>query len=244
MADISVLIEAGKATAAAPLGPALGPMGVNIGDIVNQINEKTKGYVGMKVPVKIAIDSLKNVEITIGSPPTSALIKKEIGIAKGSDNPKDSFVGNMTLDQVKNVAEMKMDSLVSYSLKSAMKEIIGTCNSLGITIDGKPAKQVQREIRHGGYSGYFEGLGEKGTEAISEADEKKDAIAEEDARSEQEKQDYLDAHPDEKAAEAAEEAAEAKVAEEGVKEAKDAKGAKGEVKKEGPKGEKPKEGQK
>ena len=197
MADINVLIEAGKATAAAPLGPALGPLGVNIGEIVNEINEKTKSYAGMKVPVKISIDSSKNVEISIGSPPTSALVKKEAGLAKGTDNPKDNFVGNLSMGQVKKVAEMKIDNLVSHSLKSAMKEVIGTCNSSGVTIDGKPAKKVQREIRHGEYASYFEGIGEKGTEELSEEEIKKDKIEEEDEKAEAKMKEYLEAHPDE-----------------------------------------------
>ncbi|MCR4369244.1 MAG: 50S ribosomal protein L11, partial [archaeon] len=77
MAEISALIEGGKATAGAPLGPALGPLGVNIGEIVAKINEKTKSYAGMKVPVTIEVDSKKHYEITVGSPPTSALITKE-----------------------------------------------------------------------------------------------------------------------------------------------------------------------
>ncbi|MAG22120.1 MAG: 50S ribosomal protein L11 [Candidatus Diapherotrites archaeon] len=217
MPEISVLIEAGKATAAAPLGPALGPLGVNIGDIVNQINEKTKDYAGMKVPVKISVDSNKNFEISIGSPPTSALIKKELGLDKASDNPKTTFVGSLTMDQVKKVADMKIDNLVAYSEKSAMKEVIGTCNSMGIQIDDKPAKKVQREIRHGEYSSYFEKIGEKGTEELTEEELKKDALDVEEERSEAEKQKYLDEHPElrkeleaEEQAEKAEEAKEEK----------------------------------
>ena len=197
MADISVLIEAGKATAAAPLGPALGPLGVNIGEIVEQINKKTASYSGMKVPVKIHVDSAsKDFEISVGSPPTSALLKKELGLQKATDNPKQNFVGNMTMDQVKKVAEMKIDNLTSYRLKSAMREIIGSCNSLGIKIDGKPAKQVQREIRHGEYAAYFEAIGEKGTEELSEEDAKKDAIEVEDERSRKEQEKYLEEHPE------------------------------------------------
>jgi len=211
--EISVLIEGGKATAAAPLGPALGPLGVNIGEVVAQINEKTKGYIGMKVPVKILVDSKKDFEISIGSPPTSALIKKELGLDKGTDNPKTNFVADMSFDQVKKVAEMKLDGLMSYSLKSAMKEVIGTCQSLGITIDGKPAKKVQREIRHGSYASYFEGIGEKGTEELSEEEIKKDKIEEEDERAAIERQKYLEEHPEEAKAEEEAEAAEEKAAE-------------------------------
>jgi large subunit ribosomal protein L11 len=250
MGDISVLIEAGKATAAAPLGPALGPLGVNIGEIVTEINEKTKGYAGMKVPVKISIDTKKNVEITVGSPPTSALIKKEAGVQKGSDNPKVTSVANLTIDQIKKVAEMKIENLSSHTIKSAMKEIIGTCNSLGITVDGKPAKKVQREIRHGEYAAYFESIGEKGTEEISEKDAKKDAMEERDEAADIAKQKYLEKHPEMKKEAEAEEKAESEV--EGAKNAEgEAKeGEAGERKpveapeaKEGA-GEKPKEEQK
>ncbi len=129
MPEISALIEGGKATAAAPLGPALGPMGVNIGDIVNEINEKTKNYSGMKVPVKVIINSAtKAFEVEVGSPPTSALIKKEAGIAKGTGNPKTDFVANLTIDQVKNVAKMKMDTLGAKDIKAACKEVMGSCD--------------------------------------------------------------------------------------------------------------------
>ncbi len=152
MPEISVLIEGGKATAAAPLGPALGPMGVNIGDIVNEINEKTKNYSGMKVPVKVIINSTtKAFEVEIGSPPTSALIKKEAGIAKGTGNPKTDFVANMTIEQVKNVAKMKMDTLGAKDIKAACKEIMGSCDSMGVTIEGKRAKEAMKDVANGKY---------------------------------------------------------------------------------------------
>jgi len=148
MADINVLVEAGKATAAAPLGPALGPLGVNIGEIVNQINEKTKGYAGMKVPVKISIGSNKNFEISVGSPPTSALIKKELKLEKGSGNPKQT-VGNLTIEQLVKTAKMKIENSNATTIKSVSKEIVGVCDSMGITIEGKSARAMQKEIAEG-----------------------------------------------------------------------------------------------
>jgi len=157
MPEISVLIEGGKATAAAPLGPALGPMGINIGEVVNQINEKTKGFAGMKVPVKVIIDSgTKEFEIEVGSPPTSALVKKEAGIDKAAGNPKTDVAGNLSIDQVKKIAEMKLDNLTSQDLKAAVKEVVGACDSMGITIDGKKARQVQKEIKEGKYDSAFQ----------------------------------------------------------------------------------------
>jgi large subunit ribosomal protein L11 len=154
MPDISVLIDAGKATAAAPLGPALGPLGVNIGLIVAQINDKTKSFAGMKVPVKISIDSKKNFEIFVGSPPTSALIKKEAGLETGAANPKQP-VGNISMEQVVKVAKMKIDVSGSSKLKSVAREVIGVCDSMGITVEGKKAREIQQEIKEGKFDSVF-----------------------------------------------------------------------------------------
>jgi len=152
MADIKVLVEGGKASAGAPLGPALGPLGVNIGEVVNQINEKTKAYAGMKVPVTVAVDAgSKTFEILVGSPPTSALIKKEIGLDKGSSNPKADMKANITIEQVRKIVDMKIDNLASYNLKSAAKEVMGACDSMGVTVDGIRAKEAQKLVDQGNY---------------------------------------------------------------------------------------------
>ncbi len=155
MAEISALIEGGKATAGAPLGPALGPLGVNIGKIVSEINEKTKGYAGMKVPVTIEVDKQKNISITVGSPPMSALIVKELKAEKGGANQRTDAVGNLSMGQVKKLAEMKLEALTSTDLYSASREVIGTCNSMAVTIEGKRAKEVQQEFRDGKWDSFF-----------------------------------------------------------------------------------------
>ena len=149
MVEIKVLVEGGKATAGAPLGPAMGPLGVNIGEIVAKINEKTKQYAGMKVPVTIEVDKNKNIDIKIGAPPTSALITKEVKAQKGGANQKTDTVGNLSMEQVKKLALMKSDSINSVALRSQAREIIGTCNSMAVTIEGKRAKEVQKEISEG-----------------------------------------------------------------------------------------------
>ncbi len=152
MPEISVLVEGGKASAGAPLGPALGPLGVNIGDVVNQINEKTKSFAGMKVPVKVTVDpGTKAFEVSVGSPPTSALIKKEIGLDKGAANPANEVKGNISMQQVLKIASMKIDNLTSYKIKSAAKEVIGACDSMGITVEGKPAREMQKAVESGQY---------------------------------------------------------------------------------------------
>ncbi len=149
MAEIKVLVEGGKATAGAPLGPAMGPLGVNIGEIVAKINERTKQYAGMKVPVTIEVDKAKNVDIMVGAPPTSALITKEMGAQKGGANQKTDTAGNLSMEQVKKLALMKAESVNSVSLRSQVREIIGTCNSMAVTIEGRRAKEVQKEISDG-----------------------------------------------------------------------------------------------
>jgi len=151
-----VLVEGGKATPGQPLGPALGPLGVNIPKIVAEINNKTKAFNGMKVPVKIIIDSkTKDFEIKVGTPPTTSLITKELGIEKGSGSSKSVKVGNLTMDQVVKIAQMKADSLMGKDLKNQVLEIIGTCTSMGVTIEGKEPKAIRADILAGNYDQHF-----------------------------------------------------------------------------------------
>ncbi len=146
-------VEGGKATAAPPLGPALGPLGVNIGQVVADINKKTAAFKGMKVPVKLVVDdATKEYEISVGTPPAAALIKKEAGIEKGSGNPLSDKVADLKIPQVIKIAKMKEDGLSGKSLKERVKEILGTCNSMGILVEGKPARDVITEIANGSYA--------------------------------------------------------------------------------------------
>lgn len=151
---ISSLVDGGAASPGPPLGPMLGPMGVNIPAIVSAINEKTKSFAGMKVPVAILIDpKTKEFEIEIGTPPTSALIKKEAGAEKGSGEPNKKSVGNISMDATVKIAKMKRDNMLAASLKTAVREVVGVCDSMGVTIDGKPAREVQKKILEGAYDG-------------------------------------------------------------------------------------------
>jgi len=147
---VEALVSGGQATAGPPLGPALGPLGVNVLAIVNKINEVTKDYAGMKVPVKITVDpETKEFEVSVGTPTASALIVSELKIEKGSGSPKEQKVGNLSMEQVVHIAKIKRAELLSASLKASMKEILGTCVSMGVTVDGKDPKEVQREIDEG-----------------------------------------------------------------------------------------------
>ncbi|MFT7615660.1 MAG: large subunit ribosomal protein L11 [Candidatus Woesearchaeota archaeon] len=149
---VDIMVSGGKATAAPPLGPAMGPLGVNIGQVVAKINEKTKDFVGMQVPVKVTVDTeTKEFEITIGTPPTSELLKKEIGFAKGPNDPKKDKVADTTVEALIKVSNMKQDALLGKTLKSRVKEIMGTCNAMGVTIDGKQASLAQKDVDAGVY---------------------------------------------------------------------------------------------
>jgi len=150
---VETLVEGGKATPGPPLGPALGPLGVNIPAVVAAINEKTKDFAGMKVPVKVIVDpKTKEFEIEVGTPPTSALILRELGVEKGSSDAKNESVGNLTMEQVVKIARMKRDGMLASSMRSAVKEVLGTCVSVGVRVEGKHPKEVQREVDEGKYS--------------------------------------------------------------------------------------------
>jgi len=143
---VEALVDGGKATAGPPLGPALGPLGLNLNQVISAINEKTKDFDGMKVPIKLIVDSeTKDFEVKVGTPPVSALIKKELGIEKGAQNAEET-VGDLTLEQIKKIARIKMENMLSYTEKAAMKEVLGTCVSIGVTVEGKPPKEVQKEL--------------------------------------------------------------------------------------------------
>ena len=156
MGEISVFVEGGKATAGSQLGTALGTTVVKINEVVDTINSKTKSFTGMKVPVKVIINpGKKTFEIEVGSPPTSSLIVQEAKTDKGAANPKTEVKGNLTISQVKKIAEMKLSKLNSYSIYKASREIVGTCNSMGITIEGMKAKEFQKELASGKWDKEF-----------------------------------------------------------------------------------------
>ncbi len=156
MADtVEALVDGGRASAGPPLGPALGPKGVNIGQVIAKINEKTKAFDGMKVPVKIIINDDKSFEIKVGTPPISALIKGELGLSSGSGSPKADKVGNLTIDQAKKLADMKNNDLLGADMKARVMEVAGNCVSMGITIDGKDAKKFQKDVKAGLYDDKF-----------------------------------------------------------------------------------------
>ena len=153
---VSALIVGGEATAGQPLGPSLGPLGVNVMAIVKQINDLTKDYAGMRVPVKINVDTdSKQFEVEVGIPTASALIVKESGVAKGSATPKTAPAGNLSIDQLVKIGGVKISQSYASTIKSAAMEIAGSCVSMGITIEGKPAREFQEEVRQNKWDDSF-----------------------------------------------------------------------------------------
>jgi len=150
------LISGGQATAGPPLGPALGPLGVNVLAIVNKINELTKDYSGMKVPVKVTVDpETKEFEVGVGTPTASALIVSELKVEKGSGTPSTQKVGNLTIEQVMRIAKVKRQQLLAKNLKAAAREVLGSCVSMGVTVEGRDPREIQKEIDEGKYDEIF-----------------------------------------------------------------------------------------
>jgi large subunit ribosomal protein L11 len=147
---ISSLVTGGEASAGPPLGPALGPMGVNILQIISAINEKTKEFQGMKIPVTVVVDAdTKKWEIEVGIPSASALLLKDAGIQKGSGTSGTEWVGEVSADMIAKIAKVKLETSYANSLKSVAKQIVGTCVSLGIKVEGKTPKEFTAEINEG-----------------------------------------------------------------------------------------------
>jgi len=154
---VELLINGGQANAGPPMGPALGPLGINIMAVVNKINELTKDYAGMKVPVKISVDTEdKTFEVSIGTPTASALIVSELKIEKGSGTPNTAKVGDLSMEQVVRIAKIKRPELLAQTLKGAAKEMLGTCVSIGVTVEGKDPREVQKEVDAGKYENLFD----------------------------------------------------------------------------------------
>jgi large subunit ribosomal protein L11 len=148
---VDALVRGGQASAAPPLGPALGPLGINIGEVIDKINEKTKAFEGMEVPVKIIVDGeTKKFTITVGTPPVTSMLKSEMkvkNLAKITESGKE-LPGDISLEKIISIAKSKEDSL-SGNFKAKVKQVLGTCLSSGVTVNGKNPKEIQKEIDEG-----------------------------------------------------------------------------------------------
>jgi len=133
-AQVKVQIAGGKATPAPPVGTALGPHGINLGQFVSQFNEKTRDLNGMIVPVVITIFEDRSFSFILKSPPASVLLKQAAQLAKGSQNAKAQKVGRVTKSQLVEIAKVKMEDLNATDMESASRIIAGTARSMGIEV--------------------------------------------------------------------------------------------------------------
>lgn len=152
--SIEVMVQGGKANAG-PLAPTLGPAGVNVGEVVAAINEKTKDFNGMQVPVTVELDDKKNFTIKVGTPPASALIKQRANIQSGSGNARTTMVADISLEDAMAVARMKVDDLLGADLKRKTMEVVGTCVSMGVTVEGLDPREMSKKIASGALDGRF-----------------------------------------------------------------------------------------
>jgi large subunit ribosomal protein L11 len=152
---IEVLVPGGQANPGPPLGPELGPTPVDVQAVVSEINEQTAAFDGTEVPVTVEYDDDGSFSIDVGVPPTAALIKDELGFETGSGVPQEDFVADASVDQIKKIAEQKLPDLLAYDLKGAAKEVVGTCTSLGVTIEGENPREFKEKIDAGEYDDVF-----------------------------------------------------------------------------------------
>ncbi|OLS13736.1 MAG: 50S ribosomal protein L17 [Promethearchaeota archaeon CR_4] len=153
---INCLVEGGKASGGPPLGPALGPTGINIMSVVQKINELTGDYEGMKCPVTVTVHpDTKSFDVSVKTPPASALMIKEVKAEGGSGKPNAEKVGNLTMEQAIKVAKMKRNVLYAKTLKKAVKTVLGTAVTCGLTVEGKDPRDIQKAIDKGDYDDIF-----------------------------------------------------------------------------------------
>ncbi|MDS0282912.1 50S ribosomal protein L11 [Haloarcula onubensis] len=152
---IEVLVPGGQANPGPPLGPELGPTPVDVQAVVQQINDETGAFDGTEVPVTVEYDDDGSFTIEVGVPPTAELVKDEAGFDTGSGEPHEEFVADLTVDQVMQIAEQKQSDLLAYDLKNAAKEVVGTCTSLGVTIEGNDPREFKERIDEGEYDDEF-----------------------------------------------------------------------------------------
>lgn len=158
--EISVMVEAGNAEPGPAMGTKLGPMGVNIGQIIGKINQETKKFGGMEVPVTIIVDTdTKEFEIEVGTPSTSQMLLQKAGIEKGriakEEEETEQWIGEVSFDDIIEIAREKKEQSFSKNLKEVSKGVIGTCQSMGIKVDGKEPKEVIEAIEKGDHDEKF-----------------------------------------------------------------------------------------
>lgn len=152
MPQIKMLVEGGSMAPGPSVAQQLGPLGINIGEVISKVNDATKNFKGLKVPVELDINTkTKAIDVKVFSPPVSELLKKELGIDKGSGEQSKIQVANAGIENIIAVAITKQDSLLSKDLKACVLSVAGTCTSLGVLIENISAPEACKEIKEGKY---------------------------------------------------------------------------------------------
>jgi large subunit ribosomal protein L11 len=149
---LKFIIEGGKATPGPPIGPALSPYKINVVEVVNAINNATKDYEGLPIPVEVTIDTdNRKFEVKVGIPTTTALLMKFAGAKEPTGDPAHKKIGDVKFEDIIKIAILKKEQLSAKTLKSAVKTILGTARAVGVTIEGKDPREVVRLIDQGFY---------------------------------------------------------------------------------------------
>lgn len=197
---VKLLIDGGDMKPGPAVGQKLGPLGINIGQVVQEVNKATQQFKGLKVPAELNINKDKTFTVEVLSPPTTELLKKELEIDKASGEAEKIKIANASIEQIISVAKIKHPNMLANDFKSAVKTVVGTCVSAGILIENKPAKDVINEINSGKYdeeieqqktetsadkkkklADYFEGIKAEQDEALRKEEEEKAAAEAEKA---------------------------------------------------------------
>lgn len=151
--EVKLLVEGGNASPSPPLGPALAPIEwIDLGEVVSRINSKTEEFKSMEVPVTVKVDEeSEQYEINVGTPPVATLIKEETGLDSLSAHPQDEKVADIFMEQCIKIAKSKIPDLNSPTLKSAVKQVVGSCASSGVLVEGEEPEEVIEEIDQGKY---------------------------------------------------------------------------------------------
>jgi large subunit ribosomal protein L11 len=149
---VKLIVDGANMKPGPTVSQQLGPMGINLGKVIEDVNKETSGFKGMKVPVELDIDpSTKEFTITVSSPPVSELIKKELKAEKGSADAGKTKIGNLAIEQIISISKTKMPDMLARDLQAAVKLTIGSCVSLGVLVENKEAKEVIPEVNSGVY---------------------------------------------------------------------------------------------
>ncbi|MEM4717170.1 MAG: 50S ribosomal protein L11 [Desulfurococcaceae archaeon] len=146
------VVEGGKATPGPPIGPTLSPYKVNVVEVVNEINNATKEYEGLPIPVEVTIDTdTRKFEVKVGIPTTTALLIKAAGSKELTGDPAHKKIGNISLEDIIKIAILKKEQLSAKALKAAVKTILGSARSIGVTVEGKDPLEISKLIDQGYY---------------------------------------------------------------------------------------------